>query len=636
MNEYQLINMNFLATYKLKNIASFTIDDIIFSLTTIPSRFIHPQFEKTLDSLYNQLYKSKYIIVHLCDKYNRNFIYDKNNLELKINYFKEKYDNIIFNFSEDFGPITKILGTYSMKDIININDKIIVVDDDMLYKNTLTYYYELVYQLYTCDCIFIDDKEILSEDSSTTSNKNTCNIFYDNYKNMVYGWGSFSIKYKFIEKLYDFYKKIIVEDNKIINHDDLILTLFYKLNNLYACGINLFLAEYCTCDSITNIDSLSSMEIKDPFRNQLEKNLFKKYNIDYKNRILSSHECNISINETILPRNLLHNILNISYLPNKNNFFFKHIDLKYFDNEIFILTCTFFNDELINNKEEFFIFLEVDNIEFKINLITESKSCKQTYFIKLKKDIFKIESITYNFNIIQTFKENNININKFYSINTILSYIPELKYEFFSNERIVTYLKDKNEKLILYFDKLLAGAYKADFFRAIYLYYEGGIYFDCKNILYTPIYFILLKKRSFCEDLVDNIYNGNLFLSKPFDLNLKNYILHMLKNIKNEYYGSSPLDITGPSLLKKYISEDKYLKNIYSNNEWKNDWNNFIKSNKWKDSYIIDILTNQIIIKTSYYNYYDDKSRNNYNDLYYNKNIFSSIIITNEINENNL
>ena len=35
------------------------------------------------------------------------------------------------------------------------------------------------------------------------------------------------------------------------------------------------------------------------------------------------------------------------------------------------------------------------------------------------------------------------------------------------------------------YNKLNVGAYKADFFRALYVYINGGIYFDCKQILYS-------------------------------------------------------------------------------------------------------------------------------------------------------
>ena len=52
---------------------------------------------------------------------------------------------IIINYTEDFGPITKILGLKYCNININTNDKIIIVDDDWIYSKYLTYFYNLCY-----------------------------------------------------------------------------------------------------------------------------------------------------------------------------------------------------------------------------------------------------------------------------------------------------------------------------------------------------------------------------------------------------------------------------------------------------------------------------------------------------------
>lgn len=637
MVNYQLLDMLFLQEHKLQNIS--LCNNIIFSLTSIPSRFINIQFEKTIDSLYNQLLKPKYIIINLCYNYNRNFNYDKNIFENKIKFFKEKYDNIIINFSEDFGPITKILGLYNIKDLLNPDDIIIVVDDDNIYQDKITYYYNLCYQLYTCDSIFIDETNIFNKNNSLNSNE-IFNIFYDNYKDFVYGWLSFSMKFKFISNLYDFYHKIIIDDEKIINHDDLILTLFYKIYNLYSCGINLITIIETTSHSIHNLDSLSSMEILNPFRYELERKFCKKYKIVYFNRKLSKHSNNLKINETILPRTLLFNISNLSYYPEKNNFHYKHIDLKYFDKYIFILTITYFNhdDYFYESDDQKKIYLDIDKEILEINLITNCKSFKQSYFIQIEYELNKINHYNYNFNIIQTNSTNdNLHINKFYSINTILSYIPDIKYEFFDNFRQIEYLHNKNKKLIPFLHKLIPGAYKADLFRALYLYYESGIYFDCKNILYTPFHFLNFKEKTLCQDLLQGLYNGNLFFSNIHSINLKNYILKILEHIKYDNYSDSHLSVTGGYLLSKFIdennNEDICLKNTYETNEWIDNPNEFYKTDKWQDSFVIEIKTEKIILKTSYYKYYKENTRIDYVDLYNKKKIYLPIIISDEIDK---
>jgi len=172
--DYTLLDIDFLQDYDLENEKIENVSsEIIFSLTSIPTRFIHKQFEKTIQSLYNQTYKPKYIIINLCNVYNRNFDYDKNTFESKIQYYKQNYDNIIINFSEDYGPITKILGLYKMHDFLKPEDKIIVIDDDVVYKPSVTYYYDLAYQMYNCDSVFIDELQILPQ---FLSDKNVYNI----------------------------------------------------------------------------------------------------------------------------------------------------------------------------------------------------------------------------------------------------------------------------------------------------------------------------------------------------------------------------------------------------------------------------------------------------------------------------
>ena len=80
----------------------------------------------------------------------------------------------------------------------------------------------------------------------------------------------------------------------------------------------------------------------------------------------------------------------------------------------------------------------------------------------------------------QTFKTNQIDIQKFYSISTILNLYPNFVYTFYSDARSIEYFKQKDKRLIAYFNKLKPGAYKADLWRYCILYKKGGIYLDIK------------------------------------------------------------------------------------------------------------------------------------------------------------
>jgi hypothetical protein len=279
------------------------------------------------------------------------------------------------------------------------------------------------------------------------------------------------------------------------------------------------------------------------------------------------------------------------------------------------------------------IRLQIDNDELEIELKNNYRASKQSYFIEINKELKRIEHKNYSFNIFQISpNSNNLHVNKFYSINSILSFIPDIKYEFFDNIRQIEYLHSKNKKLLTFFNKLIPGTYKADLFRAVYLYYESGVYFDCKNILYTPIYNSLSKQKSLCEDINGKLYTGNLFFSNPYDKNLKDYILKVLEHIKYDLYGSDHLSVTAGFLLSDYIKDDIYLKNSYDNDEWKNNPEEFNKSDKWQRSFVVEIETGKIILKTSYHNYYSTETqRIDYVDLYNKKQIYSPIIITHDI-----
>jgi hypothetical protein len=422
-------------------------------------------------------------------------------------------------------------------------------------KNITTYFYNLTYQLYNSDCVFINEKYIINWDNNMQIL--ICNeVLYDNYQNGAFGWLSYSFKYKHISKLYDFYKEIIEKENNLIKHDDLVITLFYKLNNLYACGINLFLNIYKRLN-LENINALKNETESWVFRFKLEENMYNKYNIEHtllrgqmyiKNLNINNSE--IYVEKNILPRNILFNIENINYNPEQNNFYKKHIDIKYFTDNIYILTITYF--ENLNIEEDIF-FLNINNENIKIYIRFDNYfSNKKSYFIKTNIDLIKINHRDYKFNILQTNNKNKISLNKFYSINSILSYAPDIAYVFYEDEDRINFINSINPILINIYNKLNVGAYKADFFRALYIYINGGLYLDCKNILYSNLNNILNKNECYVQDLNGGICNGFIYCSYKEDIKIKNYLIEMIYNIFNSVYLSSCLEITGPYLFKKF------------------------------------------------------------------------------------
>jgi mannosyltransferase OCH1-like enzyme len=114
-------------------------------------------------------------------------------------------------------------------------------------------------------------------------------------------------------------------------------------------------------------------------------------------------------------------------------------------------------------------------------------------------------------------------------------------------------------------DRLKAGAYKADLWRYCILYINGGIYLDIKFKCVNGFKLIALtEKERFPTDVVlkeypnelnKAVYNG-FMMSLPKNEILLEAINKIVENVNNKYYGNSPLDITGPVMFGKFFSSD--------------------------------------------------------------------------------
>lgn len=116
-----------------------------------------------------------------------------------------------------------------------------------------------------------------------------------------------------------------------------------------------------------------------------------------------------------------------------------------------------------------------------------------------------------------------------------------------------------DEEVLNAYDKLIPGAYKADLWRCCVLYIHGGIYMDIKLNCINGFRLIeLTESNHLVKDrpLPLSIYNA-LMVSQKGNPLLWNVIRTIVSNVKNNYYGSSPLDPTGPMLLGRLILKNK-------------------------------------------------------------------------------
>jgi mannosyltransferase OCH1-like enzyme len=216
--------------------------------------------------------------------------------------------------------------------------------------------------------------------------------------------------------------------------------------------------------------------------------------------------------------------------------------------------------------------------------------------------------------IIQTHITNNIlNILHINSILTFQELNPEYEYIFYNDIDCRKFIKNNfDEDTLYYYDILVAGAFKADFFRYCFMYINGGCYFDCKQILKYSLSNIIKKDSEIflCQDIhKTGLFNAvlistpknKLFLNaiETIKYKIKNFnkIYSHLQNKKEWNTNNVLLSLTGPSLLYDVsiddnINFDKYVL-----------FKHIKKSDYYNDLYI-EYENKKIIVK----NYADSKS----------------------------
>lgn len=221
--------------------------------------------------------------------------------------------------------------------------------------------------------------------------------------------------------------------------------------------------------------------------------------------------------------------------------------------------------------------------------------------------------------ILQTQKSPKMSVSRYFSVLTILSYIPYIEYVFFDDNDVKIFLEQNYPRLIKTYDKLNVGAYKADLFRALYGYKSGCVYFDCKNILFMSLSSLFMHQRIFVKDRPQGyIYNG-IFYVKSKDPIMHEYILLMITNIHSSRYTNDSLSITGPGALGKCVIDKNECLLVHTDtkkNEW---WQGVIKHN------------NKIIIKPSYQGYYEENNyihTSHYGIMWENRMVYTEPIIS--------
>jgi len=212
---------------------------------------------------------------------------------------------------------------------------------------------------------------------------------------------------------------------------------------------------------------------------------------------------------------------------------------------------------------------------------------------------------------------------------------PEFNIQLYDDNDCREFIQNKfPEDILIAFDTLNPGAYKADLWRLCILYINGGIYVDIKlNCINNFKFIALTEKEHLSIDMrVENAWNEGtiglhnaLMILKPNNKLLLRCINKINENVKNKYYGLNSLYPTGPGLLG-----EEYIKMLRENEST-------IESelNKLDLCHInyLQIMFNNVPILENYKEYRTDQQffakTLHYSELYNLEQIYNDIIVSN-------
>ena len=190
------------------------------------------------------------------------------------------------------------------------------------------------------------------------------------------------------------------------------------------------------------------------------------------------------------------------------------------------------------------------------------------------------ENLTVPLDIYQTWHTKDLPEEMMISIIKLRKDNPQFRYHLYDDDDCKNFIKENFElKEYEAYEKLIPGAYKADFWRYCILYKNGGIYIDIKfhtnnfNLkqLINKDYFVKDRDGHWKKDKI-GIYNG-FMVAKPNNPIFLKCINEIVENIETENMCYNSLYVTGPGLLGKYFKNTYDFELFFSNDAWHIQYN---------------------------------------------------------------
>jgi Glycosyltransferase sugar-binding region containing DXD motif len=170
-------------------------------------------------------------------------------------------------------------------------------------------------------------------------------------------------------------------------------------------------------------------------------------------------------------------------------------------------------------------------------------------------------------NIFQTWHTRDLPPSIQEAVNALKANNPEFQHYLFDDQDCRTFLqKNFQRDVVDAYDCLQPGAYKADLWRYCVLYKYGGVYLDIK---YMPVgkskLMDMMGEEHFCKDLPNpraykqGIYNAFMICRRGNAI-LRKCINKCVANCQAQFYGDSPLEVTGPTMMVEFFNAQDMAK----------------------------------------------------------------------------
>jgi mannosyltransferase OCH1-like enzyme len=146
------------------------------------------------------------------------------------------------------------------------------------------------------------------------------------------------------------------------------------------------------------------------------------------------------------------------------------------------------------------------------------------------------------------------------AVDLVQSANPEFQHFLFDDADCRSFIEEHFDKPVVEaFDTLIPGAFKSDLWRYCVLYIQGGIYLDIKYIPVNGFKFITMTDKEYFvkeRNKINCLYTG-LMVCKPRNEILFKAIQQIVENVTQRFYGKNSLDITGPTMLVHFFSQEE-------------------------------------------------------------------------------